>query len=134
MKMFRFEQSACLWNWKLTIRRVELCVNTMIAIIDKIESLIAQGENSAVEFKAAGVHADSIAREMVAFANSQGGVILLGVADNGDIEGLDDSRPWEEWIANIARHNIVPPLVPQYGEVVIAGKRVGFVEVDKGTS
>ena len=104
----------------------------MTAMSEKIEKLIAQGENSAVEFKTAGVHADSIAREMVAFANSQGGVILLGVADGGDIEGLDDSRSWEEWVANIARHNIVPPLVVHYEEVVIDGKRAGSIEVEKG--
>jgi ATP-dependent DNA helicase RecG len=104
----------------------------MITIADKIKALIAQGENSAVEFKASGVHADSIAREMVAFANSQGGVILLGVDDTGSLEGLDSSRPWEEWVANISRHNIVPPLALKYEEVVISGKRIGCIEVEKG--
>jgi len=104
----------------------------MTEIVNKIKALIAQGENSAVEFKASGVHADSIAREMVAFANSQGGVILLGVADTGSLEGLDDSRPWEEWIANISRHNIVPSLPSKYVEVVISDKRIGYIEVEKG--
>jgi ATP-dependent DNA helicase RecG len=104
----------------------------MTALIKKLKTIIAQGENSAVEFKAVGVHADAVAREMVAFANTQGGVILLGVSDNGDIEGLDDSKPWEEWVANISRHNIVPPMVTQYEETFISGKRVGCVEVEKG--
>ena len=104
----------------------------MIEIVNKIKALIAQGENSVVEFKASGVHADSIAREMVAYGNSQGGVILLGVDDIGSLEGLDNSRPWEEWIANISRHNIVPPLASKYVEVVISGKRIGYIEVEKG--
>jgi ATP-dependent DNA helicase RecG len=88
--------------------------------------------DSVVEFKAVGVHADAVAREMVTFANTQGGVILLGVSNNGDIEGLDDSKPWEEWVANISGHNIVLPIVTQYEETVVSGKRVGCVEVEKG--
>ena len=44
--------------------------------IEKIVILIRQGENSAVEFKSYQVRPESVAREMVAFANSLGGVIL----------------------------------------------------------
>jgi ATP-dependent DNA helicase RecG len=53
-----------------------------------ILQLIKQEENNAVEFKSSEVHADSLAREMTAFSNSSGGVILIGVDDEGVIEGL----------------------------------------------
>ncbi len=99
---------------------------------ETIKSIIDQGENSAVEFKSANAHPDSVAREMTAFANSQGGVILLGVANDGSIKGLDDSRPWEEWIANISRHNIIPALVPDYEEMTFKGKQIAIVQVPKG--
>lgn len=36
-----------------------------------LHHLIAQGENSALEFKSAGVSTDALAKEMVAFANAQ---------------------------------------------------------------
>ena len=48
-----------------------------------LNALIAQGENQSLEFKSAQVHPDSLAKEMVAFANSAGGIILLGVEGNG---------------------------------------------------
>ncbi|MEW6218599.1 MAG: RNA-binding domain-containing protein [Thermodesulfobacteriota bacterium] len=101
-------------------------------LLDRVERLIAQAENSGVEFKSAGAHPDSLARELVAFANSQGGTILLGIDDAGRVEGLDDSRSWEEWIANIARQNVVPPLSPTYQEVVWQGKRLAVIDVPKG--
>jgi ATP-dependent DNA helicase RecG len=57
-----------------------------------LEKLIAQGENRAVEFKSAQVRQESIAKEIVAFANSQGGVLLLGVEDNGEITGVEEGN------------------------------------------
>lgn len=100
--------------------------------IEKVSALIRQGENSAVEFKSGDVHADSLAREIVAFANSLGGVILLGVADDGRIEGLNESRHWEEWVADIARHNVIPPLPTRFKMVWLESKKIGCVEVPKG--
>jgi len=98
----------------------------------EIQQLIKQEENNAVEFKSCGVHADSLAREITAFSNSSGGVILLGVDDKGIVEGMTHERNWEEWVANIARQNVIPAVQPVYQEVMVGGKRVGVVIVDKG--
>ncbi len=100
--------------------------------IEKVSHLLQQGENNAVEFKSRKTHVDSVAREVTAFANSGGGVILLGVDDDGSVEGLDDSCNWEERVANITRHNIIPPIICNYREVVIKGKLIGFIDVPKG--
>jgi ATP-dependent DNA helicase RecG len=54
-----------------------------------LRQVIDQGENASLEFKAADVHADSIANECVAFLNTRGGTILIGVADDKTIEGVD---------------------------------------------
>ena len=50
--------------------------------------LIANGENSGVEFKRDEVRPEQLAKEVVALANLQGGRILLGVADDGSIVGV----------------------------------------------
>jgi len=50
-----------------------------------INALIAQGENQSLEFKSAQVHADSLAKELVALSNTEGGMILLGVEDDGEV-------------------------------------------------
>ncbi|MDR3123170.1 MAG: putative DNA binding domain-containing protein, partial [Treponema sp.] len=45
--------------------------------------IIANGENSGVEFKRDDIKPEQLAREIVAFANAYGGRILLGVEDDG---------------------------------------------------
>lgn len=50
--------------------------------------LIANGENSGVEFKRDDIRPEQLAREIVALANFQGGRVLLGVEDDGGISGI----------------------------------------------
>ena len=94
--------------------------------------LINQGENASVEFKRGDVRADSLAREIIAFSNSYGGTILLGVDDEHNVVGVDGERNYEEWVANIARNNIVPPVNISYEEIVFNGRKVVLIEVPKG--
>ena len=51
--------------------------------------MLARGEDSRQQFKRDATNADGLAAELAAFANSGGGKLLLGVADNGTIAGLD---------------------------------------------
>jgi len=69
--------------------------------------IIANGENSAVEFKRETIRPEHLAEEIVAFANLEGGAIFTGVADDGFIEGVQ-REDLEEWLMNICSHNIVP--------------------------
>lgn len=54
----------------------------------ELRKLIANGEGQYLEFKKKADHPDKIVREMVAFANSGGGILLIGIDDNGTISGL----------------------------------------------
>jgi ATP-dependent DNA helicase RecG len=104
----------------------------IIMMDHKIKALINQGENQFIEFKEQKVHPDSIAKEMAAFANTQGGTILIGVSDQTEICGVDDSRNWEEWVANISRHNIIPAIQADCIIVEIEGKKIVAVDIPKG--
>ena len=53
-----------------------------------ITELIADGENSKTEFKRDDVRPEQLAREIVSFANMNGGKILLGVEDDGTVVGI----------------------------------------------
>jgi ATP-dependent DNA helicase RecG len=98
-----------------------------------LTQLIKQGENSAVEFKSADVHRDSIAKELVAFANTQGGIILLGVEDNGSISGIPTTeKNYEEWLTNIARENVIPALDVHLEKINYQQKELLKVTVPKG--
>lgn len=80
---------------------------TRIELLD----LLRNGENSEVEFKRDEVENHDLAKELVAFLNFQGGVVLLGVDDDGSVRGT--SRPnLEEWVAELCRRKIAPPIVP----------------------
>ena len=97
-----------------------------------LQSLISQGENQALEFKSAQVHPNSLAKEMVAFANTSGGTILLGVEDDGSIGGLLDDKNYEEWVSNIARNNVIPALSLSVELLLIDSQSVLYIEVPKG--
>ena len=47
------------------------------------------GEDATIEFKRALPHRNSLADEIAAFANARGGVMLIGVNDDGEIIGVD---------------------------------------------
>lgn len=100
--------------------------------IAEVLALISQGENSSVEFKSANAHPDSLAKEMIAFANTQGGALLIGVEDDGRISGLTDSVDHETRIANIARNNINPPITIESAIVTLPEGRVLLVKVGRG--
>jgi predicted HTH transcriptional regulator len=54
----------------------------------ELKKLVALGENATLEFKRKAAYPEKIIREMVAFANTKGGILLLGVADDGSLPGL----------------------------------------------
>ena len=56
---------------------------------DKLLEQVALGEDSTRQFEADVRNAESLASEMAAFANSEGGIIYIGVSDDGEISGLD---------------------------------------------
>jgi len=54
----------------------------------EIQKLVSRGEGERIEFKRKVAHPEKIIREIVAFANTSGGNLLIGVDDNGTIPGI----------------------------------------------
>lgn len=98
----------------------------------EILHILEKGENGYVEFKEADVRPDSIAREIVGFANSQGGLILIGVSDAGEVKGIETSKNYNEFISNISRNNVIPAIECQYNEIELENKTISIIEVPKG--
>jgi ATP-dependent DNA helicase RecG len=104
----------------------------------KLKSLFAQislGEDSTRQFKADIKNADSLASEMAAFANSNGGKIFIGVADDGSapwLSGQDVARI-NQIISNAASHLVRSPLAVQTENVALKNGRIVIVlTVPKG--
>jgi len=92
--------------------------------------MIRNGEGSGVEFKRDDVHPDSLAKEMSALLNHEGGWILLGVDDSGEISGLVQGRQKaEEWVMNIASQNLQPPVIAYWNPLTIDDKTVGAIRL-----
>lgn len=78
---------------------------------DELQRLIREGEDSGLEFKRDEVTNFDLAREITAFLNHAGGTVLLGVDDGGRIVGTHRPR-LEEWVAELCRAKIDPPVIP----------------------
>jgi Schlafen, AlbA_2 len=74
-----------------------------------IRELIARGENQHLDFKFEISDARKIARTLSAFANSDGGKLLIGVKDNGVISGIRTDE--EEYMIESAAHIYCKPAV-----------------------
>lgn len=95
--------------------------------------LIRNGENSGVEFKRDVLENHALAKELVAFSNLSGGMVLLGVEDDGSISGL--TRPeLEEWVMTACRDKIMPGIIPFFEIVrdIEPGKAVAVIRVTRG--
>ena len=76
------------------------------------------------------VDKDALCREIVAFANTQGGKIRIGVDNDGTIVGVN--RLTADDVTNMARNNCVPPLAPKIDREDHDGKEVIAVTVNSG--
>jgi len=80
--------------------------------------IIANGENSGVEFKRDDIRPEQLAKEVVALANFQGGRVILGVEDDGSISGIQKDN-LEEWVMNVFRDKIHPMILPFYEQIKV---------------
>ncbi|MCI0697085.1 putative DNA binding domain-containing protein [candidate division KSB1 bacterium] len=93
-------------------------------MFDTVQEIIDQlklGEDSFVEFKevkfrgedAVELNPESFAGEICAFANTAGGVMLVGIHDDGIVQGIPQEKLSlvENYISNVCRNNCRPPVL-----------------------
>jgi hypothetical protein len=88
-----------------------------------IRKLIAEGEHQQLDFKFGINDSRKIARTLVAFANTDGGRLLIGVKDNGSIAGVRSEE--EFYMIQAASEMFTRPKVPfEVKEWTVNQKRV----------
>ena len=98
-------------------------------------ALATRGEDSQTQFKLDVTNVDSLASELAAFANSDGGTLMLGVADSGELVGHSpaDVARLNQLVSNAASQHVRSPLAVQTENVPVARTRVVIVvTVPKG--
>ncbi len=68
---------------------------------DELDIILAEGEGYKIEFKEG---ARGFEKDMVAFANSSGGKIFLGVTDDGKVRGIDTTNRLRSRIQDMANN------------------------------
>ena len=97
--------------------------------MQKILSLIKQGESQTVEFKSS--FQKELIESVVAFANTKGGKIFVGIKDDGKIVGVDiKSETLKDWINQI-KNNTQPQLIVDMDSMMIENRVVVIVDVQE---
>lgn len=99
---------------------------------DELKNIIAGGESEIVEFKRNMDRSERLAKEFVALANRQGGMVLIGVDDDQTVYGVTLRPDYKTWIADVGAQTIDPPLPLTWETGTVQGAMVLIVHVPRG--
>jgi ATP-dependent DNA helicase RecG len=85
----------------------------------EVKALVSNGQGSAVAFATERIAAAALSETLIALANADGGVILLGVTETGSIHGVQDADKLRDSVLWAAL-SISPPLVLPIPEQISA--------------
>jgi predicted HTH transcriptional regulator len=91
--------------------------------LQELTRLVMQGEGLLLEFKRRVPAAQRISKEVIAFANTKGGRILLGVDDDKTIVGVRDAEEEEYALRSALAYHCDPPVPHDMERVHITGSR-----------
>lgn len=96
--------------------------------------ILANPENSKVEFKRDDIRPEQLAKEIVAFANFRGGQVFLGIDDGThEIVGIQKEN-CEEWVMDtVFGRYITPSIIPLYEEIKTPDGNVAVITIEQGT-
>ena len=97
----------------------------------EFQLLLEEGEGSTVEFKRKVTSPEKIARALIGFDNTRGGIILFGVDDDKSIVGVESEKSEVEMIETAARIFCDPPITPLIEIASYRGKDLIIVTVEE---
>ena len=95
---------------------------------ESIHQLLQTGEGKTLEFKRDLSSPQPILRTLVAFANSAGGKLVIGVDDDRQVIGLTNPLDEEERLCNLVADNIAPRLLPSIELMTVQDKTLLICE------
>jgi len=96
---------------------------------DEIVELIEKGESDIVEFK------ENFNKETIesigAFANTKGGIIIIGVSDEGKIIGIQFAKETLKTWVNQVSQSTDPRIIPEIEQKKVDGKIVALIKIEE---
>lgn len=98
--------------------------------------IIGRNEDSRYQFKADVTNETSLAQEIVAFSNSGGGSIFIGISNDGTYAGLrrEDMGRLNQLVSNAASQQVRPPVNPRTENIFSPNGLVIHVVIPDGIS
>jgi ATP-dependent DNA helicase RecG len=94
-----------------------------------IQKILQQPESKQLEFKQDLSSPKPMMKTLIAFANTAGGSLIIGVGDKGEVIGVENPLDEEERLASLIADHVTPRLVPSIEMVTIEDKTLLVVEV-----
>jgi ATP-dependent DNA helicase RecG len=92
--------------------------------------LVRGGEDTYLELKVKLSNPEKIAQEIVALANTGGGVIVFGVNDQLRVEGIEDGENLQDELVRICREEVTPHIIPFIDRIAFDnGRRIIALDV-----
>ena len=98
----------------------------------RLIQIVKKGEDSKTQFKVEIDSINALAAEIGAFANSQGGKIIIGIADDGEIIGINDLNRLNQMISNAASNKLEPPINVITENLICNDRLVVILNVPQG--
>jgi predicted HTH transcriptional regulator len=101
--------------------------------IQRLRKLVSEGEGAQLEFKRKAAFPEKIVHEMIAFANTKGGILLVGIGDDGSIPGLKYPEDDSHLIQQSLKHCKPPLPVTESAIHIAANRTVLYYEISEST-
>jgi predicted HTH transcriptional regulator len=97
--------------------------------IKKLKEVIAGGESLTIEFKQRFSTYNKIAKEIIAFANTKGGMLFFGVDDDGSIYGVESEKEVAELLKETIEDYCEPQISYKLKFVELFGREIVIAEI-----
>jgi len=99
----------------------------------EFKELVESGEGVSVEFKRKCTSPEKIAKEICAFSNTKGGVLLVGIDDDGSVVGIKSEKTEMDIVQKACEFYITPEIFPEFKLFYEDGKDILAVSIPEGT-
>jgi ATP-dependent DNA helicase RecG len=102
---------------------------------NQMKSYLKKGEGKTIEFKETLPSKNQIAKTVVAFSNTAGGKIILGIEDKSrTVKGISDDQvmSWPDLISNVIYDQCYPNIIPEISIIPFEEKNLLMIEIFPG--